>query len=111
MLERIIQRSFMFPPHRRSLAVLLLTAVMIAASNREARTQSSATISLAVDAREAPRNLLHARMTLSVQPGPLALAYPEWLPGEHAPTGPIVNLVGLKLSAGGKPVTWRRDAE
>ncbi|MEX2316119.1 MAG: hypothetical protein WD669_03140, partial [Pirellulales bacterium] len=29
----------------------------------------------------------------------------------HAPTGPIVNLVWLKLSAGGKPVTWRRDAE
>jgi len=26
------------------------------------------------------------------------------------PTGPIIDLVGLKITAAGKPVTWSRDA-
>ena len=46
---------------------------------------------------------------LPVKPGPLTLFYPKWIPGEHSPTGPIVDLVGLKLSAGGKEISWRRD--
>jgi predicted metalloprotease with PDZ domain len=66
-------------------------------------------ITLSVDATEAPRKLFHARMTMPVSPGPLTLVYPKWIPGEHGPTGPIVDLAGLKLSAGGKTVSWRRD--
>jgi predicted metalloprotease with PDZ domain len=42
-------------------------------------------------------------------PGPLTLAYPEWIPGEHAPTGPLNQVVSLKFSANGKPLPWRRD--
>ncbi|MGH9354474.1 MAG: M61 family peptidase, partial [Terriglobia bacterium] len=42
-------------------------------------------------------------------PGPLTLYYPKWIPGEHAPDGPILNLTGLKFSANGEPVRWRRD--
>ena len=67
------------------------------------------TITLAVDATDAPRNLLHARLSLPVSAGPLTLYYPEWIPGEHGPTGPIVNLAGLKITAAGKPLAWRRD--
>src|SRR5229473_50755 len=66
-------------------------------------------ITLSVDATEAPRKLFHARMTMPVSPGPLTLVYPEWIPGEHGPTGPIVNLAGLKFTAGGKTIPWRRD--
>src|SRR5258708_6311597 len=66
-------------------------------------------ITLSVDATEAPRKLFHARMTLPVSPGPLTLVYPEWIPGEHGPTGPIVNLAGLKFAAGSKAIPWRRD--
>ena len=44
-----------------------------------------------------------------VTAGPLTLFYPEWIPGEHGPTGPIVNLAGLKITAAGKPLAWRRD--
>ncbi len=40
----------------------------------------------------------------------MTLLYPEWIPGEHMPTGPIVNLVGLKIQAGGQTVAWRRDS-
>jgi predicted metalloprotease with PDZ domain len=68
-------------------------------------------ISLRVDATDAPRQILHARLRIPATPGPLTLVYPKWLPGEHGPTGPITDLVGLKMSAAGKPVEWRRDAE
>ncbi|MBL8199919.1 MAG: M61 family metallopeptidase [Chromatiales bacterium] len=64
---------------------------------------------LEVDAREAPRRVLHARLTIPVAPGPLTLVYPKWLPGTHGPTGPVSDLVGLRLRAAGQPVTWQRD--
>ena len=66
-------------------------------------------MTLNIDATEAARNMLHTRLTLPVRPGPLTLFYPKWIPGEHTPTGTIDDLVGLKLSAGGKSITWRRD--
>jgi predicted metalloprotease with PDZ domain len=64
---------------------------------------------LDVDLREAPQHIFHAKLTLPVHSGPLTLVYPKWIPGEHSPTGPIVDLVGLKITAGGKEVPWRRD--
>ena len=66
-------------------------------------------VTLSVDATEAARNMIHSRLTIPVKPGPLTLFYPKWIPGEHSPTGPIDDLVGLKLSAGGKPIAWQRD--
>src|SRR5580765_5663680 len=68
-----------------------------------------AQIRLYVDATDAPRKLFHARMTIPAKPGPLTLLYPKWIPGEHGPTGPIVDVAGLKMSAAGQPVSWRRD--
>ena len=66
-------------------------------------------MTLSVDASDAPRNMLHSKLSIPVKPGPLTLFYPKWIPGEHSPTGPINDLVGLKLSAGGKPIAWQRD--
>ncbi len=66
-------------------------------------------IKLMVDASEAPRSILHAKLAIPVRPGPLTLYYPEWIPGEHMPDGPIVNVAGLKFTANGKVVPWRRD--
>ncbi len=66
-------------------------------------------ISISVDASEAPRKIFHARMTIPAKPGTLTLYYPKWLPGEHGPTGPIQDLAGLKFTASGKTLTWRRD--
>jgi len=67
------------------------------------------TLTLNVDASDAARNIVHTRITIPVRPGPMTLFYPKWIPGEHTPTGPIDDLVGLKLSAGGKTIPWRRD--
>lgn len=64
---------------------------------------------LSVDLRDAPKHIFHAKLTLPVAPGPLTLVYPRWIPGEHAPVGPIVDLAGIFLRADGKELAWRRD--
>ena len=68
-----------------------------------------APITLSVDLTEAPRRILHATEVMPVAAGPLTLVYPKWIPGEHGPTGPLDNLAGLVMSAGGKRVEWQRD--
>ena len=68
-----------------------------------------APITLQVDATETARRIVHTRLNIPVQPGALTLYYPKWIPGEHAPNGPINSLVNLHLGAGGKPITWQRD--
>src|SRR5579864_2784083 len=71
---------------------------------------SAQEMKLRVDATDAPRHILHASMNIPAKPGPMTLLYPEWIPGEHGPTGPIVDLVGLKVTAGGTIVPWARDS-
>jgi predicted metalloprotease with PDZ domain len=66
-------------------------------------------IMLEVDASEAPQKLYHARLVVPTQPGPITLYYPKWIPGTHGPSGPIADLAGIKMRAGGKSVAWRRD--
>jgi predicted metalloprotease with PDZ domain len=68
-------------------------------------------VKLKVDATDAPRRLFHVQMSMPAKPGAMTLLYPEWIPGEHGPTGPIANLVGLKIQAGGKTISWRRDSD
>jgi len=96
---------------RRIALAVLITLCTLASPTAQAPAASRVTgmITLALDARETPRRLLHARETLTVTPGALTLVYPKWLPGEHSPDGPIDDLVGLKFSAGGKTIPWRRD--
>jgi predicted metalloprotease with PDZ domain len=71
----------------------------------------TAPITLDVDATEAAQKILHARLVVPARPGPLTLVYPKWIPGEHGPTGPITDLVGLKMTSGGRPAVWQRDPD
>jgi predicted metalloprotease with PDZ domain len=64
---------------------------------------------LKVDARDVSRRVLHATLRIPARPGPLTLLYPKWIPGEHGPTGPVSDLTGLKMSAGGRAIAWQRD--
>jgi predicted metalloprotease with PDZ domain len=66
-------------------------------------------IRLVVDASQAAQKILHTHLEIPVTPGPLTLYYPEWIPGEHMPDGPIIEVAGLKFSAAGKTIPWRRD--
>ena len=63
-----------------------------------------------MDETDAPRKLLHAELQIPVAPGEVTLLYPEWIPGEHGPTGPIDNLAGLIITANGQTLAWRRDS-
>jgi predicted metalloprotease with PDZ domain len=67
------------------------------------------TIRVTVDATDAARKVFHSRMTIPATAGPMRLAFAKWLPGEHGPTGPIADLVNLRITAGGQPVVWARD--
>jgi predicted metalloprotease with PDZ domain len=67
------------------------------------------TVTVFVDATSAPRKIFHARLKIPASAGDLTLYYPKWIPGEHAPDGPVIDLAGLKFSAGGKTLAWRRD--
>lgn len=67
-------------------------------------------IQLAVDATDLERRIFRVRETIPVaQAGPLTLLYPEWLPGHHAPRGPINQIAGLTVRANGQAIPWRRD--
>jgi predicted metalloprotease with PDZ domain len=70
---------------------------------------SAPTITLSVDASDAPRKMIHAQLRIPAKPGTLTLYYPKWIPGEHGPTGPITDLTGLKFTASGRQLAWRRD--
>jgi predicted metalloprotease with PDZ domain len=67
------------------------------------------TIRVAVDATDAARKLFHSHLTIPAAPGPMKLAYAQWLPGEHGPTGPIDELVNVRIAANGQRVAWTRD--
>src|SRR3984957_97841 len=66
-------------------------------------------IPIRVDASDAARRLFHVKMTMPAKTGAMTLLYPEWIPGEHGPTGPIINMVGLQITGGGRTIPWRRD--
>jgi predicted metalloprotease with PDZ domain len=80
----------------------MLSCVSVVAAN-------GPNIALSVDASDAPRKMFHAQLRIPAKPGTLTLYYPKWLPGEHGPTGPITDLTGLKFTASGKTLKWRRD--
>ena len=67
--------------------------------------EPSSVIVLDVDATTISRKILSARESFPVA-SPLAhtvdLVYPKWIPGNHAPTGPIADLVNLRFTADGK---------
>ena len=90
-------------------AIGLCLAVLLWHSMQASAADANRPIELSVDATEAPRKLLHARLVIPATPGPLTLYYPQWIQGEHQPNGPINDLSGLKIQAGGQPVPWKRD--
>ena len=66
-------------------------------------------IQLAVDATDTGRRIVHVHETLSGIGSDTVLFYPKWLPGTHAPEGPIDRIAGIRMTAKGAPVSWTRD--
>src|SRR5512139_3233438 len=89
--------------------IVSLACALLLWSSLASAASSARPLDLTVDATDAPRGIFHARLVVPASPGPMALAYPKWIQGEHTPTGPIAQLVGLSIKAGSAVVPWRRD--
>jgi predicted metalloprotease with PDZ domain len=73
-------------------------------------------LTVAVDLTQAERKIFLVHESIPVKPGPLTLLYPKWIPGEHAPSGPLATATGagvsgVKITAGGQHLAWRRDLD
>ena len=90
---------------KRAPLLWLLTAAVTCAQP----SAQQAVIHVNVDARDAPRRLIHVQLHIPTSPGPVTLLYPQWIQGEHGPTGPIADVVSLKFRANDQTLPWRRD--
>ncbi|MGA8213563.1 MAG: M61 family peptidase [Candidatus Sulfotelmatobacter sp.] len=86
-------------------SILLALAALGSASSR----LLAQSIQLHVDLSDAPRNVYHAKLSISAKPGAMTLVFPKWIPGNHRPSGPIAALTGIRMEALGKPLAWQRD--
>jgi predicted metalloprotease with PDZ domain len=67
------------------------------------------TLKIMVDASDVAHRIFRVHEVVPAQPGPLTLLYPQWLPGNHSPSGPLDKLAGLVVSVNGKTLPWQRD--
>ena len=67
-------------------------------------------VALTVRLPNPEQQILYVDEVMPVTPGPLTLYYPKFIPGDHAPDGPVGAMMGLEISAGGQRMAWRRDA-
>ena len=67
------------------------------------------TLQISVDATDLAHRVFRVHEVMPAQPGPLTLLYPQWLPGNHSPSGPIDKFAGLVVKANGKVIPWTRD--
>ena len=66
-------------------------------------------LTLEVDATDVTRRIFRVHEEVPVQPGPLTLLYPAWIPGHHSQSGPIDKLAGITITADGETIPWERD--
>ena len=67
------------------------------------------TIQVSVDATDLSQRVFRVTETIPTTPGKLTLLYPQWIPGQHSPSGPIDKLAGLVFTANGQRLAWTRD--
>ncbi len=91
----------------RCIRILMCLATVLALAVPGARADEA--ISVTVDATRTQQKLLRTHLVMPVKPGPVTIYYPKWIPGEHAPEGPVSGLTGLKFEAEGKTIPWQRD--
>src|ERR1700756_207372 len=68
-------------------------------------------IHLSVDITDVIDRVEKVHEEIPVEPGAkgMVLLYPEWIPGDHEPSGPISALAGIVTTVDGKRVQWVRD--
>ena len=93
---------------RRLPACLLLLCLALPALAQSSRPFPGI-IALNVDVSDVQRRILRVVQTIPASPGRFELYYPQWLPGNHAPRGPIEQLAGLRFRVDGRELNWQRD--
>ena len=92
---------------------LLLATIALAGSTSCLAAGKAVTppgpVALTVSLPHPSQQLFDVHEVMPVRPGPLTLLYPKWIPGDHAPDGPIDQMMGLQITAGGKRLAWHRD--
>src|SRR5262249_50147558 len=95
--------------------VLTLLCMLCLSIPTPVRAQNApAAMTLVVDETQAARRIAFVHEEITVSPGPLALAYPKWIPGEHGPTGPLQQVAVIHVrTAQARPTTlpWVRDPD
>lgn len=97
---------------RKTLLALLLSSALTAQADTippPVDQPYPGTIVLKVDASNTAQQIFRISETIPAKPGKLTLLYPQWVPANHGPSGPLNQLAGLKFSANGKPLAWKRD--
>ncbi|MEY4671561.1 MAG: hypothetical protein RLZZ415_1440 [Pseudomonadota bacterium] len=69
------------------------------------------TMTLDIDATDTLRGVYRVTQTVPVAPDTqrLTLLFPQWLPGNHGPRGPLAELVDVTFTANGQLLRWKRD--
>lgn len=87
-----------------SVLFALAATPALAQTSPQANAAAPGLLRIDVDARDLARRIFKVTATVPAKPGPMTLLYPQWIPGNHSPTGPIDKLAGLRVTANGKPL-------
>jgi predicted metalloprotease with PDZ domain len=93
---------------RVALAALLATTFSAQAQSISDKPYPG-TIVLKVDATNSAQQIFRVRQRIPAKPGKLTLLYPQWVVANHGPSGALNQVAGLKASANGKTLEWKRD--
>lgn len=100
----------MDPKRLYSVASIFIALWAAPSANGDDLTHAATVIKGEVDASEIHRRLVHTQLDIPCRGETLALWYPKWIPGAHAPEGRVEDIGGLRISTpDGAPVTWERD--
>jgi predicted metalloprotease with PDZ domain len=97
-------------PSAAFFATLLASVAVRAETPQPADIAYPGTLKLAVDATDLDHRIFRVHEEIPVEGGALTLFYPQWLPGNHSPRGPVDKLAGLTFRIDGKPLAWTRDS-
>src|SRR5262245_35285953 len=85
-------------------------AMIVAAAVVSTPAVAQQSVRISVDLREAPRHIFHTSLIVPASGSTQSLTYPKWIQGHHTASGPLMDVVGLRVTAGGKPLAWNRDS-
>lgn len=94
-------------------SVTIILALIVSFCSLTACAQNRADSTLHINATDLPRLLLTSTQTIPLDSSKrgtdLPLWYPKWVPGSHAPGGPVHNIAGFAVTdQDGNDIKWSR---